>query len=225
MKAGPDTTSGGTAGGNDPAAASVTSPCFELFEGLAAHELIGRYRSGVERIDPRVLDLPDEALDRPFAADSGVGTWSSRALVIHLMDVELLNTMRLRRTIVEDSPVLEPWDEHAFLDSRLSVASPDALLMPAGACLAVLHTLRQTNATVLVQLSDADWNRRAMTPLQGETTFRAMMNYLTWHLEHHAAFLRGKLDALLGPAPRPEPIQAGGCGAGCACVGKADTDG
>ena len=39
-----------------------------------------------------------------------------------------------------------------------------------------------------------------------------MMNYLTWHLEHHAAYLRAKLDAMLGPAPEPEPAPAGGCG-------------
>jgi hypothetical protein len=196
----------------------VNAPCLELFEALTPHELIGRSRSAVERVDTRVLELTDDQLDRTFPAESGVGLWSPRMLVTHLMDVEVLYTMRLRRTLAEDNPVLEEWDEQAFLDSRLSVRSPDALLMPAGACLAVLHTLRQTMATVLVQLNPVDWQRRAMNPFLGETTFRTMVAYATWHLEHHAAFLRAKLDAILGPAPDTPSVPAGGCGPGCACV-------
>ena len=133
------------------------------------------------------------------------------------MDVETLNAMRFRRTIAEDCPVFENWDEHAFLDSRLSRPGPASLLMPTGACVATVHTLRQTLATMLVQLTGEDWDRRAMSPYLGETTLLEMVRYVTWHLEHHAAYLNAKVGALLGPAPDDETSFAG-CGEGCGCV-------
>lgn len=204
-----------------PAATPVAAaPCPEFFERLAPDELIARYRSAIERLDRRVLDLPDAELDRWPDPAEGVGQWSCRALLTHLMDVEILYAMRLRRVIAEDGPVFENWDEHAFLDSPLCRPGPGSVLMPAGACLAVIHTLRHTTAAVLVQLDEAGWARRGLNPYLGEVSLARMLAHLTWHLEHHGSFLKAKIDAVLGPAPAEDPGRAagGGCGQGCACA-------
>jgi hypothetical protein len=210
-----------TPGGDSEASiSSVHPPCRDLFDRLTPHGLIERYRLAVQHLDPRVLDLDDTGLDRWFGPEEGVGSWSCRALLTHLMDTELLFTMRIRRVLAEDCPVFENWDEQAFLDSRLSRPGPEALLMPPGALIASAHTLRQTLATVLVQLTDADWERPAMSAYLGEVTLRRLIAYACWHFEHHAAFLGGKVTHLLGPAPEGEGW--GGCGEGCSCAGSKD---
>lgn len=197
----------------------VTPPCPEVFDGLDDHALVERYRQVIQRLDPRVLDLSDEELDRPWDSASGVGAWACRSLLTHLMDTELLFTMRIRRVIAEESPVFELWDEDAFERSRLSRPGPGSLLMPAGALLAASHTLRQTLATVLVQLTPEDWERRAMHPVRGAMTLRGLVAYACWHFEHHGAFLNGKVTALRGVGEDPASAWGGGgCGEGCACA-------
>ena len=206
-----------TASNNDPA--SVVAPCLDIFDALEPHALVERYRAGVQALEPRVLELSDQQADRQFTSDDGLGLWSCRTLLTHLMDAELLFTTRLRRILVEDGPIFENWDEHAFIDSRLCQPGESSLLMPVGAIVAAIHTIRQTLATVLVQLQPEDWQRRAMTPYQGEVTFLEILRYATFHIEHHAAFMNAKVNAILGPAEDSTVNSgSGGCGEGCSCV-------
>ncbi|USN99076.1 MAG: DinB family protein [Phycisphaeraceae bacterium] len=193
----------------------VRTPCVDQFASLGPARLVDRYRAGVHVLDMRVVELHDEQLDRPFDPARGLGLWSCRALLTHVMDAEMLYAMRLRRTIVEDAPVFENWDEQAFIASRLSAPGPDSLLMPAGALLASIYTTRQANATWLVQLGPDDWTRRAMTPVMGEADAHRLLVYAAWHLEHHGAYLNAKIVDMLGPAP--EAPAHGGCGSGCCC--------
>lgn len=208
---------------NPASPATINAPCLDVFEKMGPHAIVERYRNGLASFDPRVLEMPDEQSDRWFEEGEGVGLWSCRALLTHLMDTEILYAMRIRRTLAEENPVFENWDEHAFLDSRLSRPGAESLLMPSGACVATLHTLRQTMATVLVQLAESDWDRLAMNPYLGEVSLLAMLRYLTWHLEHHAAYLNAKVTAVLGPASEAEQ-SFGGCGEGCGCVSNAQGD-
>ena len=195
----------------------VKTPCRDQFETLDPPLLVDRYRAGVMLIETRVLEMPDEQLDRWFDPAFGLGRWSCRALLTHLMDSEMLFAMRLRRTITETHPVFENWDEDAFLDSRFSRPGGNSLMMPVGALVASVYTTRQTTATWLVQLVPEDWERRCMTPSLGETTLRQLLAYAAWHLEHHAAFLSAKLAEILGPADDQPVRSGGGCGGGCTC--------
>ncbi len=196
----------------------IPAPCPEVFESLPPHGVVERFRNALAAIDPRVLEMPDEQADRWFAPEENLGRWSCRALLTHLMDADILYAMRLRRTIAEDNPVFENWDEEAFLSSRLCTPGDRSLLMPVGALVATIHTLRQTLGTVLVQLDDADWSRRAMNPHLGEVTLIEMLRHVCWHFEHHAAYLNAKVERLLGPASEGASGW-GGCGEGCTCAG------
>lgn len=202
----------------------------EIF-ALETHDLIHRFRLAIESLDPRAFEMDDALLDRVWPADEGVGSWTCRALVCHLFDTDLLFHARLRRTLVEEAPVFEFFDEHAYLASPLygspsADGSRDGVRLPIGAMVASVHTLRQTLAAGLYQLSEADWHRKAMSPSAGEMSFREILVYATWHFEHHAAFLNAKIERMIGP--RPEPVAAacdnpegakpGGCGSGCGCA-------
>lgn len=212
-------------------ATATTLPETPLAEDLAkldTQALIARYRLGIEHFDRRVFELSNTQLDRPFQAEDGAGLWSCRALIGHIFDTELLYNMRLRRTLAEDAPVLENFDEHAFIDSPLSgmhgrTPGEPGIKQPIGAMAASVHTLRQTMAAALYQLAPAEWDRRAMHPQRGPVTFRDLLAIATAHLEHHARFLNAKVERFLGPAPEPASCEdhaakPGGCGSGCACA-------
>jgi hypothetical protein len=189
-------------------------------------ELIERFRTGSHRLDPRLLQLSDEQLDRPFDPALRAGAWSCRTVIGHIADADLVYVHRLRRTVAEDRPVLAVFDEHAFIDSGLyapapkgapSVAHTEVGKSPAG-FVAVIHTLRLWTGQWLATLTPQQFARTALHPQSGEVSVRRFLEIGAWHLEHHGWFLSAKLDHLLGPV-RNEAVPAGGCGPACRCVG------
>jgi uncharacterized damage-inducible protein DinB len=211
-----------SAGAGSTAPASVTpsyppAAAYRLTE-LPTHELIDRYRGGLETFDGRVFELSDEQADGAFSPGEGVGQWSVRTLVGHLADAELAFTHRMRRAVAEYNPVVAPWDENAFIDAGLYAGGQH----PLPAFVAVIHTLRRWTAVWLMTLSEEQLERKVMHPERGELTVRKQLAMTTWHLEHHAAFLNGKICKMLGPAPAAEEAQSGGggCGANCGCGRK-----
>ena len=196
-------------------------PAREL-ETLASEELIERYASGLELLDPRVFELSDDQLDLAFLPDAGVGRWPIRVLLGHLADAELVFVHRMRRAVAEERPVLAVWDENAFIDSGLYGGIPDASGLPAGGgqypiggFLATIHTLRRWHSEWLATLGESGIRREAMHPERGVQSVKLILAYDTWHLEHHARFFNAKIEKMLGPAP--EGGCCGGSGGGCGC--------
>lgn len=225
----------------------------ELFAGLASGstaDLVRRYRAGVGVLDRRVFGLDERALGVTFGegetvvdgdgVEIRVGRWSVRALLGHLADAELVLTMRMRRVLAEECPVLPLWDENAFLDSALygGVVSGRSVggvgeggvggwkAQAIGGHVAVVHTLRQWMGEWLGVMPMSAWNRRGMHETNGAMSLADLVVYSTWHLEHHASYLRGKLLVLLGPEVGEDgdacatAMKSGGCGPGCGCVGR-----
>lgn len=171
-------------------------------------ELVARYRLGVENFDRRVFDLSEAQLDTAFLPDAGVGRWPVRVLLGHLADAEIVFAHRMRRAVGEESPIVALWDEDAFVDSGIYSAQPIA------GFIATVHTLRRWMAEWLAGLDEAQMGRKLLHPENGEMTVMQVLVYATWHLEHHAEFLRRKVEKMLGPAAK-----GGGCGAGRGCQG------
>lgn len=182
----------------------------EAVEALPVDELLQRYSIGVERFDRRVVELTEADLDTAFLPEAGVGRWPARVLLGHLADAEIFYTLRMRRTVGEESPLLHNWDEQAFVDSGIYSGTP------IGAFIALIHTLRRATGAWLITLPGEAWDRRALHELYGPMTLRKILAYDTWHLEHHACFLNRKIVRFLGPA---EQDRAAGtrCGPHCGC--------
>lgn len=167
---------------------------------LAPEALIDRYSSGVHLLDRRVLALDEAALDTCFREDAGVGRWSCRVLIGHLADAELLMTWRLRRVASEDGPLLAPWDHESPVDAGLYTGVPTGGDRQVAGSIAVIHTLRLWNADWLRSLDQDSWRRSGLHPQDGPQTLRTILDLATHHLEHHARFLRAKLERL-APVP------------------------
>lgn len=193
---------------------------------LPPETLLPRYRRGIENFDRRIFSCTAEQYDQAFLADAGVGTWPVRVLLGHLADAEMVYTHRMRRAVAEDSPVLAVWDENAFVDANVyglggaPGSQADGHTTSMGGFLAVVHTLRLWTADWLATLAPGQWDRQALHPERGPLAVHQMVGMTTWHLEHHARFLRAKLDRLFGPgrAPVPGAENKEPCGSGCGCA-------
>lgn len=223
---------------------SASSPTAADIANGPRAEMVARHRFGIEGLDSRIFELDEEQLDRAFLSDvvtgSGVpvGKWPVRVLLGHLADAELLFVHRIRRTLAEDRPVLALWDEMAFVDSGIYGPEHSA---PIAGFVATVHTLRRWQSELLMPLTEAHWKRTAMHPEQGELSLSWIVAYSTWHLEHHARYLRAKVEHMLGPrlaepdvaaeaqgccgggggcgCEKPDAVKAEGCGPGCGCKG------
>ena len=206
-----------------PEIESMYAPSRGELLGLAPETLLMRFRDGLERLDPRVFEMEDGQLDMAFLDDAGVGKWPIRVVLGHLADSELVQTWRIRRTIVEENPVPAPWDEGAFVDSGIyggdtALLGKEPVRPPTGAFVAAVYTLRQWTAATLAIAPREAWDRACLHPEFGRLTVREMVAFDTWHLEHHLGFVNAKVERLLGPRPEPEACDEGGCGKpGCAC--------
>jgi hypothetical protein len=180
-----------------------TPPKREELAPLAPDSLIARFAIGVENFDRRVVGLDDSALDTAFLPDAGVGRWPCRVLLGHLADAELAFVHRMRRIVAEDGPVLAAWDEDAFIDAGLYGRPGNSSRFPVGAFIAAIHTLRQWTAQWLSTLDDDAWSRRGLHTQLGPLSLRTVLEYDTWHLEHHAWLLNRKVERLTAAPSLP----------------------
>src|SRR5581483_10889822 len=78
---------------------------------LAARDArIEKYRSGVSAVEDALRGADDAALDRRPAP----GEWTAREVAHHLADSETMSSIRLRRLIAEDEPLIPAYDEQEF---------------------------------------------------------------------------------------------------------------
>lgn len=171
-----------------------TIPTPSEYRARPVDRLIPAYRSGVEQIDRRVLQLDTKQADTFFLPEASVGRWSCRVLLGHVADAELAYTHRMRRIAAEEHPVLACWDENAFVDAGLYSHQPIA------GSVALVHTLRLWTGEWLETLPPSAWERSALHPEFGSLTLHDVLATAVWHIEHHARFLVLKLDRLLGPS-------------------------
>jgi hypothetical protein len=176
---------------------SSDQPKLETFLALSPAALVERFSIGVEHFDRRVLELTDEQLDHAFLAGSTgpdgkpLGGWPCRVLLGHLADAQLAFAHRYRRVVGEERPILQAWDENAFIDSGLYAQQPVA------AFIAAIHTLRKWLGPWLASLPPAAWQRVGLHTERGEQALQTILTYDTWHLEHHAWYLNRKVERLV----------------------------
>lgn len=126
----------------------------------ALKQLAVRAREVLSRLDARALDA---------GADDG---WRVHDLVVHLADSILVQSMRLRRMVAEDHPVMQAVDQDKWLrglssqrrSSELSRVLIDALI---------------ESGIELVELAEAKvFDRRAYHPVRGDITFHGVIEAL-----------------------------------------------
>jgi hypothetical protein len=139
-------------------------------------ELIKRYREGPAVLADAVSRLSGRQLDHK-PADGG---FSAREVVHHTADSEMTSAIRLRRLVAEDNPQIAGYDPDLFA-ARLHYAS-----RPVQPSLDAIKAARESTASILEALSQAEWDRAGTHSEMGEYSIDTWLELYAAHCHDHA---------------------------------------
>ncbi|HEX4278471.1 MAG TPA: DinB family protein [Bryobacteraceae bacterium] len=113
------------------------------------------------------------------------GKWSVRDIIAHLADCEVVFAFRLRQTLAENHPVVQPFDQ-----DRWAAPYPH---YDARTALAAFSALRQWNLALIAGLTPQDFNRTMNHPERGDMTFRTVVETMGGHDRNHLS----RVEAIL----------------------------
>ena len=121
------------------------------------------------------------------------GTWSTLEVVCHLADFELIDAVRIKRTLAEERPVIFDMDERPLV-AALAYDRRDL-----NEELAVIEATRRHVARILAAQPDAVLARPSDYRVGGSSEERSLERHLVKaveHVPHHVAFILEKRRAL-----------------------------
>jgi len=110
------------------------------------------------------------------------GKWSPAEIVAHLADCELVFGFRLRQTLAEDGPVIQPFDQDKWAATYGGIKAADAL--------ATFSALRNWNLTLIRKSLPAAAGRTVTHPERGTMTFQTIVETMAGHDLNHLGQLR-----------------------------------
>ena len=117
-----------------------------------------------------------------IAAPPARGKWSPAEIVCHLADCELVFGFRLRQTLAEDAPVIQPFDQDKWAATYHGV--------PASQALVAFMTLRGWNLRLIEGALPAAADRPVTHPERGTMTFLTLVETMAGHDLNHLAQLK-----------------------------------
>jgi hypothetical protein len=112
--------------------------------------------------------------------------WNAREIVCHLADCELVFSFRLKQTLAEDSPVLQPFDQVKW---ALRYGNLDA-----GSALRTFEACRKWNVLLLEATTPEERRRTVTHPERGTMTLWTIAETMGGHDINHML----QLERLLG---------------------------
>ena len=139
-------------------------------------KLFSRYREGPSVLADAVSGLSERQLDHK-PADGG---FSAREVVHHTADSEMTSAIRLRRLVAEDNPQITGYDPDLFA-ARLHYAG-----RPVQPSLDAIRAARESTASILEALSEAEWERAGTHSELGEYSIDTWLEVYAAHCHDHA---------------------------------------
>jgi len=116
------------------------------------------------------------------AARPAPGKWSAAEIVCHLADCELVFGFRLRQTLAEDGPTIQPFDQDRWAATYGGVAADQALT--------AFSALRGWNLRLIQSALPAAAGRTMTHPERGTMTFQDVVETMAGHDLNHLGQLR-----------------------------------
>jgi hypothetical protein len=120
--------------------------------------------------------------EEQVALRAPAGKWSAREIVAHLADCELVFGFRLRQTLAENSPTLQPFDQERWA-ARYGNCDLDSALR-------LFRAAREWNLLLIEGASPAERERTVNHPERGDMTFWTIVETMAGHDLNHLAQLR-----------------------------------
>jgi hypothetical protein len=110
------------------------------------------------------------------------GKWSAAEIVSHLADCEIVFAFRLRQTLAEDNPTIQPFDQEKWAAQYPGTA--------AALALETFSALRKWNLLLIQSALPAAADRAMTHPERGMMTFQTVVETAAGHDLNHLAQLR-----------------------------------
>ena len=105
------------------------------------------------------------------------GKWSPAEIICHLADCELVFAFRLRQTLAEDAPIIQPFDQDKWAATYPGIS--------AGQALGVFSSLRTWNLLLIRKALPAAADRPVTHPERGAMTFQTIVETIAGHDINH----------------------------------------
>ncbi len=125
----------------------------------------------------QLVDFTDRLPDEQIALAAPTGKWSAREIVAHLADCELVFAFRLRQTLAEDGPIIQPFDQDRWAPRYASVDIDSALDM--------FQSTRTWNMLLIDNMLPAELTRPTTHPERGAMTFQTIVETMAGHDINH----------------------------------------
>jgi hypothetical protein len=116
------------------------------------------------------------------SAKPAPGKWSPAEIVCHLADCEIAFGFRLRQTLAEDMPTLQPFDQDKWAETYEWVSATRAL--------EAFTAFRAWNLRLIGAALPAAAGRQAVHPERGMLTFRDIVETMAGHDLNHLGQLQ-----------------------------------
>ena len=154
---------------------SQLNPYESFLDGRPVEEILN---STINAIGQALAEVGDNKLGvRPAP-----GKWSAAEIVCHLADCELVFAFRLRQTLAEDAPTIQPFDQDKWAACYGGIG--------AGEALGVFGSLRRWNLTLIGKAMPAAADRVVTHPERGTMTFLTLVETMAGHDLNHLAQLQ-----------------------------------
>jgi len=154
---------------------SALNPYEKYLDGRPAEEIL---RATVDHAAYVLAQMGSEKAPIRPAPDK----WSAAEIICHLADCELVFAFRLRQTLAEDAPTIQPFDQEKW-----AATYPG---LPVNSALGVFSSLRGWNLHLIAGALPQAANRVVTHPERGTMTFQTLVETMAGHDLNHLAQLR-----------------------------------
>jgi hypothetical protein len=148
--------------------------------------LVENYLAGPEILRRAISGMTDDQINAtpiPFK-------WSSRQVVLHLADMDLVFADHMKRIIAEEEPVLAGVPGKAFA-SRLAYEHRDV-----DEEVRLIMAIRRHMGHILRSIDADDFKRKGIHSREGQLTLTDILQRAIDHIPHHARYIEEKRKAL-----------------------------
>ena len=165
--------------------------------------LISNYLAGPEILRRSISGMSDEHIDAapiPFK-------WSTREVVLHIADFDLIYADHMKRVIAEHEPKLFDGDRKLFA-TRLAYDKRDV-----DEEVRMIKAVRRHMGRILRSIEAGDFQRKGIHAEDGPLTLADLLKRAADHIPHHAQYIEEKRKAFQ-VSERALPFHLASVGAG-----------
>jgi hypothetical protein len=153
---------------------SSLNPYEKFLDGRPPEAILSITHDELERL---LAVIGEKKVDQPQAP----GKWSAAQIMAHLADCEIVFAFRLRQTLAEDAPLIQPFDQDKWASTYTGVSAAQAL--------AVFKAIRGWNLRLIALALPEAADRPVTHPERGTMTFLTLVETMAGHDLNHLAQL------------------------------------